>query len=151
MLLNIIIVSIVSFYLIFGIVYRGLLEETGPDLADESPWEQPYLIPKGLTLTQIDFPTGTQLRMSESGWILNEKQNEVAKLIADNWQELVVHDVSRYTELPKGQTALAFVAEQAEPIVFRLVIEGDMMSIYRMSDQRLFMLPTELKSVIWTD
>ena len=151
MLLNIIIVSIVSFYLIFGIVYRGLIEESGPDLAEESPWEQPYLIPKGLTLTQIDFPTGTQLVLTDSGWMLDEKQNEVAALIANNWQGLVVQDVSQYDALPKGQTALVFIAEQAEPIVFRLVLEDDMMAIYRLSDQRLFKLPTELKSVVWID
>ena len=151
MFLNIIIVSIVSFYLIFGIVYRGLFEESVPDLAEQSPWEQPYLIPKGLTLTQIDFPTGSQLIITESGWELNETHTEVANLIANNWQGLVVQDVSQYTAVPKGQTALAFIAEQAEPIVFRLVVEGEMMAIYRMSDQRLFKLPAELQPVIWTD
>ena len=151
MFLNIVIISIVSFYLVFGMVYRGLYEESAPDLVEQSPWEQPFLIPKGSTLKQIEFPSGTQLVISDNVWMLDKTPNEVAGLIANNWQGLIVQDVATYSQLPKGNNALVFIAEQTEPIVVRLVIEDETMALYRLNDRRVFKLPAELQSVIWVN
>ena len=151
LLLNIIIVAIVSFYLIFSIVYRGMIEQNEPDLTDGSVWEQPYLIPKGWTLQQIEFPNAN-LQLSENGWSGGDKVSaQAASLIANNWSALVMQDVTDYDENASGSTALVFVAEQTQPIVYRLIQEADQIRIYRLTDKRLFTLPSDLKPVIWID
>ena len=68
LLLNVIIVAIISFYLVFGIAYRGLLEESEPDLMESSAWEQPYLVPKGWSLSEIEFSKTIALIRTETGW-----------------------------------------------------------------------------------
>ena len=152
LLLNIIIVSIISFYLVFGIAYRGLLEESEPDLMEDSAWDQPFLIPKNWRLSLIEFPNGSRLVETESGWSAGKQvKSEVVNLIANNWQQLLIQDVADYSTLPKGTTTLVFVEQQPGPIVFRLVQEQDNLLFYRLNDKRLFKLPVELKSVIWID
>jgi hypothetical protein len=149
--LNIIIVAILSFYFIFGIAFRGLMEDSEPDLLEASPWEQPFLIPKGWQLVRIEFPT-RQLTVTESGWSLDgQATSEQANLLANNWSGLMIQDVASYQDLPAGNTTLVFVLEQKEPLIYRLVEVDQKLQIYRMNDQRLFSLPAELKAVIWVN
>ena len=151
LLLNIIIVAIVSFYLIFSIVYRGMIEQSESDLSDGSSWQQPYLVPKGWNLQEIEFPN-TNLQLTDVGWTASEEVSpEVANLIANNWSALLIQDVNYYDENAKGATTLVFVAEQTQPIVYRLIQDGDQIRIYRLTDKRLFTLPSDLKPVIWID
>ncbi len=148
--LNIVIVAILSFYLIFGIAYRGLLEESEPDLAEDSNWEQPYLIPKGWTLTEIEFAPQIRLTPTAEGWQAGELiSTEVAGLVVNNWQGLVIQDIASYDELPVGTTVLAFVEQRTAPIAYRLIEQSGSIQIYRLEDKKLFTLPQDLKPVIW--
>lgn len=150
--LNIIIVAILSFYLIFGIVYRGLLEESEPDLAESSSWDQPYLIPKGWTLSQIEFSATASVSLTENVWSAGEQLSpEIAGLIANNWQGLVIQDIGNYDVLPRGSTVLAFVNQRTAPIAYRMVLDAEHIRIYRLDDKKLFTLPVDLKPVIWID
>lgn len=148
MFLNIVIVSILTFYFIFGIVYRGLFEQSEQDLTEASEWEQPFLIPKGWQLQRIEFGT-YQLTPVGEGWTLDgENITEQANLIANNWSGLMIQEIQPYEQLPSGETVLVFVADLKQPIVYRLVADEQMIHIFRMNDQRQFSLPLELKLFI---
>jgi len=152
LLLNIIIFSILTFYFIFGITYRQLFEDQAPDLAERSPWEQPFLIPKGWTLERIEFPNQTLAKTDIEQWhFIGHEVTEQAKLIADNWSGLMIQERDQYIDLPSGKTILVFVAELQEPIVYRMLIDAEQMSLYRMHDKRVFSLPVELQNVIWVN
>ena len=150
--LNIVIVAILSFYLIFGIVYRGLLEDSGPDLAEDSSWDQPYLVPKGWTLFHIEFSPTVSVILNDNGWSAGEQVSpEVASLIVNNWEGLVIQDIQSYETLPRGTTVLAFVSQRTAPIAYRMALDSEHIRIYRISDKKLFTLPLDLKPVIWID
>ena len=150
--LNIVIVAILSFYLIFGIVYRGLLEDSGPDLAEDSSWTQPYLIPKGWTLSRIDFTPTVSVTLTDNGWSAEDRVSpEVASLIVNNWEGLLMQDMQIYDTLPRGTTVLAFVNQRTAPIAYRMALDSEHIRIYRIDDKQLFTLPLDLKPVIWID
>ena len=65
-----------------------------------------------------------------------------------NWSELVVQDIEPFTQADEGLTVLVFVAETTQPIVYRLLMQGDQIVLFRLNDRRRFALPADIKDVI---
>lgn len=148
--LNVVIFAILTFYLLFSIVYRDVLDSQEGDLTEANPWEQPFLIPKGWTLQRLEFGNNVISLNSDGNWSINgnETNAQVAQ-IADNWSTLMVQDISSFAEETSGKTVLAFVSETTQPIVFRVLIKDDLILLYRLNDRRRFALPAEISEVIW--
>jgi len=148
--LNVIIFGILTFYLLFSIVYRDVLDSQEGDLTEANPWEQPFLIPKGWTLERLEFGEVIVSQNTQGQWTTNAVDaNEQANQVAENWTGLMVQDIVGFDEVASGQTVLVFVTETTQPIVYRLVLEDNQIILYRLNDRRRFALPAEIRDVIW--
>lgn len=148
--LNIIIFAILTFYLLFSMVYRDVLDSQEGDLTEATPWQQPFLLPKGWQLQRLEFGELVLILNDDGQWTINGQDTSVrATKIAENWSSLMVRDISDFQEATSGQTVLAFVAETTQPIVYRILIKDNQIMIYRLNDRRRFALPEEISDVIW--
>ncbi len=141
--LNVMIVAMLTFYMIFNIVYKRLVDKHEPDpqLEVVDIWQGSFMVPQAWQLTRLELPS-TTIQIDDLGkWLsVNNKINpETVSKIADSWQNLAANQVTEYQQLPlDGNTILAFVAEDSQPLVYRLIKREDKMHFYRMIDKKLF-------------
>jgi len=148
--LNVMIVALLTFYMIFNIVYNKLLDKHEPESeVINDVWTGAYIVPESWQLTRLEM-TSTILQVDENGnWSENSGAIEplVATAIALSWQNLKATEIGSYQQLPlTGDTLLAFVAEDSQPLVFRLIEDNENLHFYRMIDQKRFSFPVESKS-----
>lgn len=148
--LNVMIVALLTFYMIFNIVYNQLMEKHEPEEETVSDiWAGDYIVPGSWQLTRLEM-TSVTLQVDENGnW--SEKSGAIEPLaataIALSWQNLAAKEISSYQQLPlDGETFLAFVAEDSQPLVFRLVEDNENLYFYRMIDQKRFSFPIVSRS-----
>jgi len=141
-LLNVMIVALLTFYMIFNIVYRQLVDkhETEPQPQIVDVWQGAFLVPQVWQLTRLEMPSVVMQLDKQGNWSSGNKSNVTAIAgIASAWQHLAAAQVSGYEQLPlEGQTILAFVTEDSQPLVFRLVEQEDKIHFYRMIDKKRF-------------
>ena len=148
--LNVVIFAILTFYLLFSIVYRDVLDSQEGDLAEVDPWQQPFLLPKGWQLRRLEFGQKVLTQNSDGQWTINgQVASEQASKIANNWSELMIQDITNFQDQTSGLTVLAFVAETSQPIVYRIMLKDNQILLYRLNDRRRFALPAEISDVIW--
>ncbi|MCP4272592.1 MAG: hypothetical protein GY781_11590 [Gammaproteobacteria bacterium] len=162
-ILNVMIVALLTFYMIFNIVYKRLIDRHEPpsekqlDVADI--WQSPYLVPQIWQLTRLETPSVT-LQMDKQGKWITGKPGQPSQAdsemsisgtkvsdIASSWQNLKAEGVSDYQQLPlQGSIILAFVAEDSQPLVYRVIEETEQIIFYRMIDQKKFSFSLSLKT-----
>ena len=148
--LNVMIVALLTFYMIFNIVYNKLLNkhEPEPEIISDV-WASAYIVPESWQLTRLEMAS-TILQVDENGhWSESRGVIEplAATAIALSWQNLKATEIGSYQQLPlNGDTLLAFVAEDSQPLVFRLIEDSENLYFYRMIDQKRFSFPLESKS-----
>ncbi len=150
--LNVMIVAMLTFYMIFNIVYQRLINKHEPEAQVVTDiWEQPFLVPGQWQLTRIEM-TSIVIQVAETGkWSTNNKLVDatMADNIAKSWQNLQASEITDYQQLPlDGKTILAFVEEDSQPLVFRLVEQAEKLHFYRMIDQKQFSFPLSAKSLL---
>ncbi len=162
-ILNVMIVALLTFYMIFNIVYKRLIDRHEPppekqlDVADI--WQGPYLVPQIWQLTRLETPSITLQADKQGKWTASipgqpsQPDSEMtisgAKVsgIASSWQNLKAEGVSDYQVLPlQGNIILAFVAEDSQPLVYRVIEETEQIIFYRMIDQKKFSFNLSLKT-----
>jgi hypothetical protein len=148
--LNVMIIAMLTFYMIFNIVYNRVLDHSD-DEPKPSPvvWEQSFLIPNAWDLIRIEIATVVIAKDIQGNWSSNIGNQEQSRLnnIANSWKNLQANSVSRYEQLPLiGKTVLAFVQEDSQPLVFRVVEEGNTIEFFRMIDQKKFSFPLSSKA-----
>ncbi len=149
--LNVMIVALLTFYMIFNIVYNQLMEKHEPEQEQETindVWAGDYIVPESWKLTRLEMPSTTLQVDENSNW--SESRGAIdplaATAIALSWQNLKATEINSYQQLPlNGDTLLAFVAEDSQPLVFRLIEDGENLHFYRMIDQKRFSFPLESK------
>ncbi len=147
--LNVMIVALLTFYMIFNIVYNKLLNKHEPEQEIVSDvWAGDYIVPESWQLTRLEM-TSVIIQVDEDGnWSSNNSAIEplAATAIALSWQNLKATEIDSYQQLPlNGETLLAFVAEDSQPLVFRLIEDSENLYFYRMIDQKRFSFPVESK------
>lgn len=152
LLLNVIIVGMLTFYMIFNIVYQRLLDrhDTEPHQAIDI-WELPNLVPAPWHLTRLEMGALVIQKAENGGWnsSANNIDAETAAVIVHSWQTLQAREVIDYKSLPlNGETVLAFIEEDSQPLVFRVIQQGDSISFYRMIDKKQFNYPVSAKSAL---
>ncbi|MFT5451184.1 MAG: hypothetical protein ACI9N9_000668 [Enterobacterales bacterium] len=148
--LNVMIIAMLTFYMIFNIVYNRVLDQS-----DDEPqtnaivWDQAFLVPNAWHLIRLEISTLVIAQDVQGNWSSNIDNQEQSKLsnIANSWKNLQANSVSAYDQLPlSGQTVLAFVKEDSQPLVFRVVEEGNDIQFFRMIDQKKFSFPLSSKA-----
>jgi hypothetical protein len=131
------------------------MEKHEPEPAQDSiadVWEGPLLIPDEWQLARLEMQS-VMLHLDENGqWseINNKVDLPKANAIALSWQNLAATNTSHYQQLPlEGKIILAFVAEDSQPIVFRMVEKGESILFYRMIDQKQFSFPVTAKPLLF--
>ncbi len=141
--LNVMIVALLTFYMIFNIVYKRLVDkhEVDPQQEAVNVWEGSFLVPGVWQLIRLEMPSIT-LQLDDQGNWSSSDNNMAPTIISETataWQNLAATSVSAYEQLPlKGQTILAFVIEDSQPLVFRVIEQGDEIHFYRMIDKKRF-------------
>ncbi len=143
-LLNVIIFALLTFYMIFNIVYEQLIdkhEPATPQVEVTNIWEEPFMVPRDWQLIRLELPSITLQKDSQGLWISVNKTidlNEAATMAA-SWQNLQPTEITIYQNLPlEGSIALAFVAEDPQPLIFRIVKDSEKIHFYRMIDKKRF-------------
>ena len=155
-ILNVMIVAMLTFYMIFNIVYNRVLDgpsETDEPVVTDVVWEQPFLVPNPWHLKRIEFPSLYIQRYIEDDaqqqWRSSNQQIDSTVLtnIANSWKNLQATNVMEYQDLPlEGSTILAFVDEDSQPLVFRLIETSEQLQFYRMIDKKVFSFSIASKS-----
>jgi len=162
--LNVMIIALLTFYMIFNMVHRQLVDQHEPEnqpdnVPVQSPWEQAVPVPHGWQLTRLEMASVVLQRDATGLWSIdkgsidngsvdNSQLGEVsATEIAKSWQQLQAISTAEYQTLPsKGMTILAFVAEDSQPLVFRVLTLNNELQIFRMIDKKQFNYPLSSKS-----
>lgn len=148
-LLNFMIFGLVTFYLVFSLVHRNFFEQHAEqvDLL-ETKWQQKRLVPVPWTITRIEAGD-LVVKQTEQGWQLLANNQQLANpeqlqtLIA-NWQGVKPERIDFYQQLPEqGATILVFIAEDSQPLIFRVLQAEQQLHFYRMLDNRKFTLDAE--------
>ncbi len=162
-ILNVMIVALLTFYMIFHIVYTRLIDRHEPspekqlDVADI--WQGPYLVPQIWQLARLETPSITLQLDKQGKWTASKpgqpsqpdsemtiSETKVSR-IASSWQNLKAEGVSDYQQLPiQGYIILAFVAEDSQPLVYRVIEDTEQLTFYRMIDQKKFSFNLSLKT-----
>lgn len=148
-ILNIMIIALLTFYMIFNIVYtRFINKHESEPVAEVDVWQQPFLVPESWQLKRLEM-AGIVLQASDNNsWSAKDDRVDAstATLIAGAWQQLAASNINHYQQLPlEGITILAFVAEDSQPLVFRVIEQTDEIQFYRMIDQKQFNFPVASK------
>ncbi|MFT5519772.1 MAG: hypothetical protein ACI9IA_000356 [Enterobacterales bacterium] len=149
--LNVMIVAMLTFYMIFNIVYNRVLDNSD-DEPQTNPvvWDQPFLVPNAWSLIRLEIATEVIAKDTQGNWSSTTGAQEQSKLnnIANSWKNLQANSISGYEQLPlSGQTVLAFVKQDSQPLVFRVVEEGNNIQFFRMIDQKKFSFPLSSKDL----
>ena len=157
-ILNIIIVGMLTFYMIFNIVYQRVIKkhdaepsEQSQQIQQEDVWQQPYLVPEHWHLMRLEIAGVVIQKNAQDSWIANQELKLTSNIasIVYAWQKLQASETKSYSELPlEGLTVLAFVEEDSQPLVFRVIDQEDTIQFYRMIDQKMFSFPLALKGQI---
>jgi len=149
LILNVMIVALLTFYLIFSIVYRQLIDKhETEEVPIASVWDSEFLVPQAWRLTRLEMPTITLQIDNNETWSDARGVNDpaVASSIAAAWQKLAAAEINNYQQLPlTGITILAFVTEDSQPLVYRVLEKEYQLHFYRMIDQKKFTFPIALK------
>jgi hypothetical protein len=155
-ILNVMIVALLTFYMIFSIVYKRFSGNDDPQTevsselsAERVIWDLPFLVPEQWHLTRIEMsPFVMQLDANDKWSSLDDTlDSDALALIAKSWQTLDSASSTDYMKLPvEGFTVLAFIREDSQPLVFRVLILSDEIHFFRMIDQKQFIYPLEDKS-----
>ena len=153
--LNVMIVALLTFYMIFNIVYRQLIEKHESEPEQQSVvdiWQGPFMVPGSWQLTRLEMPS-VVLQIDDKGqWseINNKVDITTAAATALSWQNLAATQIDHYSQLPlEGAIILAFVAEDSQPLVFRMVECDESIYFYRMIDQKQFSYPVSSKALLF--
>ncbi|PCJ47999.1 MAG: hypothetical protein COA74_10105 [Gammaproteobacteria bacterium] len=154
LVLNVMIIALLTFYMIFNIVYNRVLTNSDDDPQPVAVvWEQYFLVPNPWQLVRLEFnsPINTSIiiQLDETGnWfkgrLAGERRGTTATLnnIANSWKNLQAGSVTSYELLPlEGMTVLAFVREDSQPLVYRVVEQANEIQFFRMIDKKLFSYP----------
>lgn len=151
-ILNVMIVALLTFYMIFNIVYKRFSDQhvSEPEAASEAVvWDRPFLVPEQWQLARLEMPPVViQLDVNDT-WSSNEESldSDTLALIAKSWQTLSATSAVDYMKLPmEGFTVLAFIREDSQPLVFRVLILSDEIHFFRMIDQKQFIYPISSKA-----
>ena len=172
-ILNVMIVALLTFYMIFNIVYKRLIDkhEPAPEKQHDVTeiWQGPYLVPQVWQLTRLETPSVTLQVDTQGKWSVSKPGKSVesnpeisdsdpmaseiaASGIASSWQNLKAEGVSDYQQLPiQGNIILAFVAEDSQPLVYRVIENSEQLIFYRMIDQKKFSYNISLKTQLVPD
>jgi hypothetical protein len=140
--LNVMIIAMLTFFMIFNIVYQRLINKHDTaEIVEIDIWDKPFLVPKPWQITRLEMPS-VIINLDESGqWTPNNQsmdQTRIATIIS-SWQELEASSVSHYENLPnEGELILAFIAQDTQPLVFRMLDSGSEIIFYRMIDAKQF-------------
>ncbi len=157
-ILNVMIVAMLTFYLIFNLVFQRVINspEELPEIVVDV-WDQPFLVANEWNLIRLELQDvtiqskqgQTERAVRESHWSSSNEQltSSQISVIANSWQLLKAVQVSSFSQLPEdGLTALAFISEDSQPLVFRIIATDDELLFYRMIDQKLFRYPISAKA-----
>jgi len=150
--LNVMIVALLTFYMIFNIVYQQLLNKHEPEQEPEiitDVWASSFMVPENWHLVRLEMPNMTILVDSKGKWSekSGNKDSTIAASIALSWQNFAAPETQNYQQLPlEGQNVLAFVAEDSQPLIFRVVEQDNKLHFFRMIDQKQFSFPSSSKS-----
>ena len=177
-ILNVMIVALLTFYMIFNIVYKRLIDKHEPAPEKQHDvneiWQGPYLVPQVWQLTRLETPSIILQVDTQGKWKVSKSEAPVnpdseidgsgvvisealistiaASGIASSWQNLKAEGVSDYQQLPiQGNIILAFVAEDSQPLVYRVIENSEQLIFYRMIDQKIFSYNISLKSQLLPD
>ena len=145
LILNVMIVALLTFYMIFNIVYNRVLNKSDDEPQTEAVvWEQPFLVPNPWQLIRLEFnSTIIQLDKQRDG----QQTTAILSNIANSWKNLQASSVTSYEQLPlKGMTVLAFVREDSQPLVYRVLELANEIQFFRMIDKKVFSYPIASKS-----
>jgi hypothetical protein len=151
MLLNLMIFGLITFYLVFSLVHRNFIEKQGGQVDEVlvTKWQQRRLVPLPWTITRIEYGDKLLKRSSEGWQFMQAGQliahDDLAGLI-ENWQQLTPERIDFYQQTPEqGITALVFIAEDSQPLIFRVVSDEQGLAFYRMLDERKFTFDHDAK------
>jgi len=167
-ILNVMIVALLTFYMIFNIVYKRLVDKHEPAPEKQYDvteiWQGPNLVPQVWQLTRLETPSVTLQVDTQGKWtaskpgasVKSESDSMISEIaasgIASSWQNLKADDVSDYQQLPiQGNIVLVFVAEDSQPLVYRVIENSEQLIFYRMIDQKKFSYNISLKMQLLPD
>lgn len=158
-LLNVIIVALLTFFMIFNIVYKRFIDKQEPSseaavASEVVVWDRPFLVPEQWHLSRIEMSSLVIQLDANDKWSSNDDtlDTEALALIANSWQTLEAASTSAYMKLPvEGFTVLAFIREDSQPLVFRVLVLSDEIHFFRMIDQKQFIFPLANKSDLLID
>jgi len=151
LILNVMIIALLTFYMIFNIVYNRFLDQ--PDSEPQSNpvvWDQPFLVPNAWHLIRLEISSVIIQQDTLGNWSSNVDNHDPSMLnnLSNSWKNLQATSVNVYEQLPlQGQTVLAFVKQDSQPLVFRVVEEGNEIQFFRMIDQKRFSFPISSKAL----
>jgi len=144
-ILNIMIVAILTFYLIFSIVYKRVVNHQDTEqivvqnIESDDVWQQPMLVSKPWNLTRLEIYSAQDKVILDK----NAKPSAQKTILLNSWQMLSALAVDKNNNLPMvGMTVLAFIEEDSQPLVFRVNITDEALLFYRMIDKKQFSFPT---------
>lgn len=154
LVLNVMIVALLTFYMIFNLVYNRVLNSSEDEPQPVAVvWEQPFLVPNPWQLIRLELNTTIIQLDNQGNWfrgrLKGDRQQPTTALnnIANSWKNLQASSVISYDQLPlEGLTVLAFVREDSQPLVYRVIELANEIQFFRMIDKKLFSYPIASKS-----